>query len=545
MRPAGAAAARGGRLRRRLVSGIPDDPPADRVMDAAAGANPAGERTVTRQRVFSSVVWTAAQSWGTQLISLATFLLLARLLPPTAFGLVAMAGLYVTISTILVDQGLSAAVIQREDLEPEHLDTAFWMSVAVGLCLTAAGVLLARPLAALFKEPRLAPVVALLSFNFVLASLSGVQDALLRRNFRFRLLAVRTLLAGAGGGVVAVGMAVAGWGVMSLVAQQLATSVLGVATLWAASGWRPGLRVSGRHARELWGFGVSVVGTRLLGAVTRRSDDFLIGLFLGAGALGYYTVAYKIFSILGEVFTKIISRVALPAFAAMQNRGAELAAAFGNAVRLTSLLTLPSFAALGVLAPAVVPALFGPRWAPSVPVMQMLTVAGALQCLYPLSIQAMVARGKPSWTFWVLLAGTVPSVVGFLLVVDRGIAAVAAVYSLVNLLLLPLHLHILRRLIGFRPADLLRAVRTPLLATAAMLAVLAALRFGTAPLLASRAAVGAALFVAAATYALAVHLLDPRLLGGLRAALKGRGGRGKRGAAAVPPLAASAPGRPE
>jgi O-antigen/teichoic acid export membrane protein len=467
---------------------------------------------VSAARIVGGVRWTAIQSWGIQGISLVTFAVLARLLPPSAFGLVAMVGLFNQIATVLVDQGLSTAVIQKKTLTDEQLSTAFWMSLGFATLLMAASMLLARPIAILFGEPSLTPVVRLTATNLVLVALSGVQDALLRRNFKFRLLAIRGLAAAAIGGAAAIGTAIAGWGALSLVIQQIAGSIAGVALLWRVTDWKPTFAFSRTDAKELSSFGLHVLGTRILGAISRRSDDMLIGYFLGATALGYYVIAYKIFKIIIEVFTKIISRVGLPVFAALQGQPAELSRMFSRTITASAALTFPCFAGLMIVAPDLLPRLFGDHWAAAVPVMQVLAIGGLLQALYPLAIQLMLGEGRPGWTFWLLVAGTVPNLIGFLFVVDRGIVAVATVFTVVTVLLLPVYVQMVRSLVPVTVGELLASIRIPAVATFVMgLGLLALERLvphhvGSPTFLAVSIVIGVGLYVGV------VHLQNRQLI---------------------------------
>lgn len=468
--------------------------------------------------MLGGLLWTAANSWSVQAINLGVFVLLARLLEPSAFGLVAMAGVFVHIFNILVDQGLPSALIQREELEPEHSDTAFWLVLCFGCVLTAAGILLSHPIARAFRTPELQPIVALLAWNFLIHAFSSVQQALLSRAFQFKLLALRSFGAAVVGGAVAVVLALMGFGPRALVAQVLATSLAGVVLLWSVAGWRPRLRFSRRHARELLGFGVNVVGIRLLNATSRRSDDLLIGYFLGPVALGYYTIAYKIFKVMVEVFTKIVSRVALPAFASVQADHARASAMFCQAVKLSSLLSFPMFVGVGVLAPELVPVMFGERWMASVPVMQVLSLMGMLQAVHLVTNQAIIGMGRPGWAFRFLLVTTVLSVGAFVLVVPWGIVAVAAAYTAVGYLLFPVYLSMLRRLLGLAFGTFFRQLRSAVVGCLGMGAAMLAVQHFAGPVLRSADAPRALLIAAAAAagalvYVALVLRLEPAILG--------------------------------
>ncbi|MEJ2558700.1 MAG: lipopolysaccharide biosynthesis protein [Anaerolineae bacterium] len=350
-----------------------------------------------RQEAVKGVVWSIIQKWGRAAISTATFMALARLLSPDAFGLVALASVFTAFVEIFLDQGFSAAIVQRADLEREHLDTAFWITVLGGGLLTVGGIAASGLVAALFAEPRLAPILMWLSLSFVLSALSSTQSAILQRELAFKSLAARSLAATTVGGVAGISMAIAGFGVWSLVGQNLANGLAGAIVLWRASDWRPGFNLSRQHYKELFSFGVSVVGNNILKVLVRRSDDFLIGYFLGPTLLGYYTIGYRLLLVIIRLVTGIINAVAFPTFSRLQRDPKRMLRAFYNVTQYTSLLAFPVFSGLAALAPELVPALFGEKWAPSIPVMQVLALIGILQSVLFFNGSVMRASGKPSW----------------------------------------------------------------------------------------------------------------------------------------------------
>jgi len=162
-------------------------------------------------------LWSIGESWGVRIVSAVVFLLLARLIEPAAIGLAALAQVYLVVVQTLCDQGITTALIQRENLEEGHKDSAFWANLAVGVILMALTILFAGPLADLYGEPRLASVLRWYSLAPLLASMSVVQAALARRELRNRALALRQTAGSLVGGLVGVGMAFAGMGVFALV----------------------------------------------------------------------------------------------------------------------------------------------------------------------------------------------------------------------------------------------------------------------------------------------------------------------------------------
>lgn len=400
-----------------------------------------------RQRAIRGVFWSVVQKWGREGISLIVLVALSRLLAPEAFGLVALALVFTEFVNIFLDQGFSAAIVQHPNLEKEHLDTAFWISVAIGILLTAGGIAGAGLIGAFFHEPRLGPVVKWLSAGFILTALSSTQMAILQREMAFKSLAVRSMAAKLVGGIVGVSLAFAGFGVWSLVAQRLSAALAGIIVLWRASDWRPGFKLSKSHYKELFSFGVSVVGNNFLKVFVRRSNDFLIGYFLGPTLLGIYTIGYRLLLVVLRLVTGIINSVAFPMFARLQHSRERMRRAFYQVTQYTSLLAFPVFLGLAVLAPDLVPAVFGDQWARSVPIMQVLAFIGILESVMAFNGSVIRAAGKPSWQLGLMLLTSVGSLVGFMIAVRWGIVAVAASFVIVGYLVAPLSCVAVRKLI--------------------------------------------------------------------------------------------------
>ncbi len=424
-----------------------------------------------RQKAANGVVWSAIQKWGAEGVAFLTFVVLSRLLEPEAFGLVALAMVFTVFVKIFQDQGFGVAIVQRADLEREHLDTAFWISVATGSSLMLAGIAASGLVAAFFQEPQLAPVLRWLSLGIVFGAVSSTQTAILRRNLAFKSLAARSLIATVVGGVVGLSMAFAGFGVWSLVAQNLVMAAVGAVVLWRVSDWRPGFKVSKKHYRDLLPFGMSVLGTNVLRTFIQRADDLLIGYFLGTTLLGYYTIGYRLLLVILRLVTGITNAVAVPILSRIQHEPKRVRRAFYKAIQYTSLLSLPVFVGLAALAPQLIPTVFGERWAPSVPITQVLALAGILQSVLFFNGSTMRACGKPSWEFGIMLLNAVCNVIGFFIAARWGIVAVAASFVIVSYLLAPISYLAVRKLIQIDLKTYLAQFGAPLVASLTMLAI--------------------------------------------------------------------------
>ena len=462
------------------------------------------------------VLWTAFQSLGVRLFSFIVFVLLARLLTPSDFGLLTMAGIFVSLGDALVSQGLGTAITQRDQIEPSHEYTAFWTNV--GLAVAFAGLLwVAAPwIAAMFGSQALTGVIRWLSPVLVLRGAVGIPVALLQRRFQFRQLAMRSLAAALVGGVAGVAAALSGLGVYALVIQQFVGAAVDVLVVWNAAAWWPRLVFSFARLRELIVFSSYLLGSSLLGLVSRRADDFLIGLLLGDVALGIYAIAYRGLQVLEQILAKPGSVVAVPAFSRLQGQPERLRDAFHGSIQAASVLGTPVFVAVSLLAPLGVPLVFGPQYEQSGDVLAVLALIGVVHTVTYLDYAVYVGVGRPDVVLKLLVIRTVANVVLFLLVARFGIVAVATAYVCRAYALWPLNLVALKVAAGVSARRYVISLLPALTASAGMaIAMWSALQLplGDVGLLLTCVPVGAIV------YALALHRLAPGLVRDLRSKL--------------------------
>lgn len=462
------------------------------------------------------VLWTALQAFGVRLFSFAIFVVLARLLTPSDFGLLAMAAVFVTFGDALVAQGLGTAITQREELEPGHEYTAFWTNLGIGLVLGGALFLGAPLIATMFRADALTGVIQWLSPVLLLRGAVAVPIGLLQRRFAFRALAIRSLFAALVGGIAGVVSALGGLGVYALVVQQLVGAAVDIIVVWGAARWWPRFVFSFARLRELIVFGSYLLGSGLLGIVSRRADDFLIGLLLGDFALGIYAVAYRGLQVLEQVLAKTGSVVALPAFSRLQDQPDRLREAFYDSTRVASVLGMPVFVGVSLLAPIGVPLVFGDQYQQSGQVLAVLALIGVVHSVSYLDYAVYVGVGRPDIVLKLLVLRTVANVVLFLVVARYGIVAVATAYVARAYVLWPVNLFALRIAAGVSPRRYASNLLPALAACAAMgIAVWATfqLPIGDIGLLLTCVLVGATV------YGVALHWLAPGLVRDLRSKL--------------------------
>lgn len=465
-----------------------------------------------QKKAIRGIAWSAVASWGSQAAQFLTILVLARLLVPQDFGLVSLANIFIHFIQALIGAGFSDAIVQRDDLEPEHLDTAFWINLAIGAGLTAIGVGSSGIIAGLFHQPQLTPIIICSSFNVLINALGAIHEALLRRKLAFKLLAYRKLVGIIAGSIVGIGLAFQGWGVWSLVFQILIGNLFDVVLLWISSQWLPKFRVSLRHLGDLFQFGINVVGNGILVFFSNRSDDFIIGYFLGVEILGYYTIAFKLLVVVTQLFGQTIQKVILPIFSRLQSDLSELRQAFHSSTQLLNLLAFPVFLSMFILSPQLVVVLFGDQWEPSILPMQILSFVGIIDSAAYFSGPVFMAKGKPEILFKLLLFHTVITVLAFLGIVFQGIAAIALARVATTAILFGVGLFLLKRLISLDLKLYFKNLFTPAVGSLLMGLSMVLVNFFLKPYTNAVVLLVACSSVGAITYLFSIMVLEPKLI---------------------------------
>jgi PST family polysaccharide transporter len=466
-----------------------------------------------KKEAVRGVTWSAAQKWGVRLISFLVMLVLARLVLPESFGLVAYASVFTAFVGIFVDQGFSDAIVQFPSLDREHLDTAFWISLLTGTVLSVITFTAAGLIATVFKEPELIPILRWLSPIFILGGLSSVQRSLLRRELAFRSLTLRSLISTLSSGVVAVVMAFLGYGVWSLVAKLMVDAVVGVITLWQVSDWRPSFHISLKHFKDLFKFGINIVGGDFVDFLSVHSDDFLIGYFLGPVALGYYTLAYNLLIVLTDLLVSVPNIVAFPIFSKIQSEPLKLQSAFYQVTQLQSLMAFPIFLGVAVVAPEAVTVLYGIKWAASIPVVEVLMLIGIVRSASYFYSSIFRSSGKPSWRFGIYSITATLNVVGFLLVVKLGIVAVAISYVVVSYTLMPLYFYLIQKLVRVTLKSHLNQYAPALLSSLVMIGVVLVLKHFLGDDIPLTIRLAILVLAGVGAYLLSIRLIRPAIYG--------------------------------
>jgi O-antigen/teichoic acid export membrane protein len=377
-------------------------------------------------------------SQGAQFLmqSVAT-VVLARLLFPADFGLVAMVTAVTGLGQAFAELGLSEATIQHPEISHNQVSTLFWINVAVGLTLTLITVALAPVLVWFYREPRLKDITFLMSLTFLIGGLRVQHDAILRRQMRFSSLAIRDVASYVLAVPVAITLAWRGAGYWALVALPLTLNFTVMSLSWLMARWTPGLPRRDTKVRSLIAFGGNVAASYVVFNVNRSADSVLIGWYWGAGPLGLYSRAYNLLMLPVRQLGAPARSVAVPAFSRVQGDPDRLARYYLRTANLIMWISAPIFGFLFVAAEPVIVLTLGSRWREAAPVFQILAIFALGQLLLESTLWLFVSRGQSKRLLKLSLVIS-PIIIGsFAIGLHFGIKGVALSGSLILLAIFP------------------------------------------------------------------------------------------------------------
>lgn len=321
-------------------------------------------------------------------------MVLARLLTPADFGLMAMLLVFITFAALLVEGGLGTALVQKQASTDNDETSVFLVNLGAGCVLALALWVLAPGIARFYAQPTLSPLLQALAWLLPLGALTTVPNALLTQKLDFRRRAGAELLASVGSGGIALWLAWRGHGVWSLAWQALSGAALRTALLWWMSGWRPRGRYDHNTFADLFRFGGYLLLANALSVGAMRLQSLLLGRLFDARTLGVYAMAQDTQQAPAQLASALLNRVGLPMFASVVDQPVKLAGALRLSLRLSMFVFAPCMAVLAVVAAPLVRLLYGPQWAEAAPLLSVLALAALFWPLHVLNLAALGALGR-------------------------------------------------------------------------------------------------------------------------------------------------------
>jgi len=349
-----------------------------------------------KQQILSGTLWSAVCQVIAAALRLGIMLVLARLLYADLFGLLGMSLVVMLILRDISDMGLGAALVQNETIDETDLSTVFWFNLTISLLMMLVLYFSAGYLASFLGDSRLTLVFQALSLLLPINALTLVSQSIMRRDLKFFQLSLRDVIGMLGFGVVGIPTALAQMGLWSLVAALAAQWIFRTISLLLMLPYRPQLKFDQQRLRKLLGFSLWMFASTLASRIMGNIDYFLIGRFLGASALGYYTLAFQLVIVPSQRITSLLSTILFPSFSRIQSQAKSLQNGLLITLRYLTLVLAPLSVTIFVTADIIVPLLYSSKWLSAVPIVRILSLASFF---YGLDIIGSLfsAVGKPQW----------------------------------------------------------------------------------------------------------------------------------------------------
>ena len=379
----------------------------------------------TKLIVLSSLFWKLMERGGTQGIQFIVQIVLARLLLPEEYGLIALITVFITFANLFVQSGFNTALIQKKDADKMDFSSVFYLSLFVAGLLYVILFVTAQFIADFFREPQLVPLLRILSCTLFFGALNSIQNAYLAKNMMFKKLFFSSLGAIVVSGAIGVITAYSGWGVWALVAQQLVNQFVVTIILWFTIKWRPSLLFSFKRVTVLFSFGWKLLVSAVLCTLDRNIRTLIIGKNYSSDMLGFYNRGQQFPEIIGINIDGSIQSVLFPAFASHQDNLKKVKNMMRRAIMTSSFIMFPMMVGLAVVAEPLVKLLLTDKWVPAVPFLQISCAAEALIPIQTTNLQAINALGRSDIFLKLEIVKTIISLIILGISIPFGIYAMA------------------------------------------------------------------------------------------------------------------------
>lgn len=347
-----------------------------------------------KKKTVKGVAWTSLDQVATLGFSFVIGVILARLLSPSDYGLLAMIAIFNAIAFAFINSGFGNALIRKPDLTEDDNSTAFYFNVVAGVVMTGVIWLIAPLAATFYDKPILTQLLRVEGFLLIISSLTIVQNTQLSRALNFKAKMIINITSQVIAGVVAIYAAYHGFGVWSLVIQHFANSIIRLILLWIISPWRPRGKWNKASFRYLWGFGSKMLASGLLDTIYTNIYPIVIGKFYSASDLGQYKRARDFASIPSAGLTGVIQQVTFPVLSQIQEDVARLSRNYRRMLRFTVFLVFPMMIGMAVLAHPLVISLVTDKWAQCVPYLQVLCLSFLWYPVHAINLTLLQVKGR-------------------------------------------------------------------------------------------------------------------------------------------------------
>jgi len=376
-----------------------------------------------KYRTINGVLWSAAERASNEVLRFVIVVMLARLLSPEQFGLVAMLAIFIGISQTFVNSGFGAALIQKKNASQTDYSTVFYFNIIVGLFLFGILFCFAPFIAAFYQEPQLVALTRFMGLTIVISSFGLIQNTLLTKKIDFKTQTTVNMIALSCSGIIAIIMAWKGFGVWSLAVQAVSLDFFRTLLLWFFNSWRPTAEFSEKAFRSLFSYGSKLLAASLLNTIFTNIYAVVIGKAFTTTDLGFYTQANRLQRLPAQNVNSIVQRVTFPAFSSIQDENARLKRGYKKALKLLVFVNFPIMLGLIAVAKPLIGIVLTEKWMPAVPYLQLLCVVGSTYPIHSLNLNILQVKGRSDLFLKIQIIDTAVIALAIVLTLPFGILA--------------------------------------------------------------------------------------------------------------------------
>lgn len=347
-----------------------------------------------KNKAVRGAKWSFIDNIASSGVTFLVGLVLANLLTPTEYGIMAIITIFIAVSTSIVDSGFSNALIRKVHIERVDYNTVFFFNLVVSFVLYIVLYVAAPAISIFFKEAVLTEVLRVIGWVLVVNALAIIPRTILVKKIDFKTQTKVSVISSVVSGVVGIGMAMTGWGVWSLVWQQLSRQMMNTLFLWVFCKWIPVWEFSMKSFKELFNFGYKLLFSGLLDTIYKEIYYVVIGRFYSAADLGQYTRAQQFNIIFSSNLTSVVQRVSYPVLSSIQEEPERLREAYRRVIKLTMLVAFACMLGLAAVAKPLILILIGEKWLPAVPYLQIICFSGMLYPLHAINLNILQVKGR-------------------------------------------------------------------------------------------------------------------------------------------------------
>lgn len=394
------------------------------------------ENQSLKHKAVSGVLWRIGEQGANQLVSLVISIILARLIMPDQFGMVAMLAVFTAVAGVFIDSGFSSALIRKNDRTQEDCSTVYWFNIVVAVVCYVLLFICAPLVARFYDMPELASILRVTSLGLVIGSLTGVQRTLLSAEMNFKALTKFNVLGVVVSGVVGVTLAYFDFKVWALVFQSLTSTLVGSVCVWFKVKWRPSMVFSKESFREFFGFGSKLLGSRLLDTVYVNLYSIIIGKVYRSADLAFYNRASALTQMTSAMPTGILQSVTYPTLCKLQHSDEALKNGYRRTLRLAAFVIFPLCLGLGAVAYPLINVLYTEKWIYAASLLSIIVFSLMWYPIHAINLNYLVVKGRSDLFLRLEIIKKIQGVIMLCVTVPMGLEAMCygnVVTSLVSL----------------------------------------------------------------------------------------------------------------